>query len=148
MFRILAGLVVGMFVAGAVLYAVDSLGHVYYPLPVDVNYDDIDAVRRFVNGQSIGAHAFVIASFIAAGFAGGLAAGWVIGPGHPFATMVPALLVASSVVAMHRMAPHPMWTVVVALGGTLVLGWAGAGLGGRLRQPFLPKPPAWKGGSR
>jgi hypothetical protein len=148
MIRTLAGATVGLLVAGVVLSAVNLLGHQYYPLPATLNYDDLDAVRHFVNGQPLPAMAFKIAAFLAAGFSGGLAAGWIAGPGHPVATMVPALAVAGSVVAMHRMAPHPMWVVAIALGGALVLGWAGAGLGGRLRQPFLPKPAAWKGGSR
>lgn len=148
MFRTLAGIALGVVVASTVVYAVDMLGHVYYPVPAGLDYDDLDAVRRFVNGQSLGAKAFVLAAFLAGGFAGSLAAGWMIGPGHPVATMIPALLVAVGVVAMHRMAPHPLWMVMVGVGGAIVLGWAGAGLGGRLRQPFLPKPGAWKGGSR
>jgi hypothetical protein len=148
MLRILAGAFVGLVVAGIVLSAVNLLGHHYYPLPAGMNYDDMDAVRHFVNGQPFAAMVFKLAAFVAAAFAGAFVAGWIIGPGHPLATLVPALLVASSVVAMHRMAPHPMWVVVAGVVGTLVLGWAGAGLGGRLRQPFLPKPPAWRGGSR
>jgi hypothetical protein len=148
MFRILAGLVVGIFVASAVVFAVDALGHVYFPYPANFNFDDVDAVRHFVNGQSLGAKAFVLAAFLAGGFAGSLATGWVTGPGHHFAAMVPALLVAGGVWAMHRMAPHPMWMVAIGIVGTLVVGWAGQGLGGRLRQPFLPRTPAWKGGSR
>lgn len=148
MFRTLAGLALGVVVASTVVYGVDFLGHVVYPLPADLNYDDMDAVRRFVNSQSMGARAFVLAAFLAGGFAGSFAAGWVTGPGHPVATMLPAVLVAVGVLAMHRMAPHPLWMVAIGVGGALVLGWAGAGLGGRLRQPFLPKPAAWKGGSR
>jgi hypothetical protein len=108
MIRTLAGIALGVVVASTVVYAVDMLGHSFYPLPPDLNYDDVDAVRRFVNGQSIGAMAFVLAAFLAGGFAGSFAAGWMTGPGHPFATMVPALLVAVGVLAMHRMAPHPL----------------------------------------
>jgi hypothetical protein len=148
MFRTLAGIALGVLVASVVVYGVDTLGHVFHPLPADLNYDDIDAVRHFVNGQPFAAKAFVIAAFLAGAFAGGLAAGWMIGPGHPVATMMPALLVAGGVWAMHRMAPHPLLMVAVGIGGSIVLGWAGAGLGGRLRQPFMPKPAAWRGGSR
>ena len=148
MFRTLAGIALGIVVAGVVVYAVDMLGHSVYPLPADLNYDDMDAVRQFVNGQSAGAKAFVLAAFLAGGFAGSFAAGWFMGPGHPVATMLPALLVAGGVWAMHQMAPHPLWMVAAGIGGAIVLGWAGAGLGGRLRQPFLPKPTAWKGGTR
>ena len=148
MIRTLAGIALGILAASVVVYGVDALGHVFHPLPDNLNYDDVDAVRKFVNGQSLAAKSFVIAAFLAGAFAGGLAAGWMAGPGHPVATMVPALLVAGGVWAMHRMAPHPLWMVAIAIGGSLVLGWAGAGLGGRLRQPFLPKSAAWKGGSR
>lgn len=148
MFRTLAGIALGILVASLVVYGLDTLGHVFYPLPADLDYDDLDAVRHFVNGQPVAAKAFVFAAFIAGAFAGGLAAGWVIGPGHAVATMVPALLVAGGVWTMHRMAPHPLWMVAIGIGGTIVLGWAGSGLGGRLRQPFLSKPAAWKGGSR
>jgi hypothetical protein len=148
MIRSLAGIAVGILVASALVFAIDQLGQSYYPPPPKLDYDDVFALRQYVNGQALGAKAFVIAAFLAGGFGGGLAAGWVIGPAHRFATMVPALLVASGVLAMHQTAPRPLWMVALALGGTLVLGWAGAGLGGRLRQPFLPKTPAWKGGSR
>jgi hypothetical protein len=148
MLRTLSGIALGILVASVVVYGVDTLGHVFYPLPDNFNYDDTDAVRRFVNGQSLAAQAFVIAAFLAGAFFGGLAAGWMTGPGHPVATMIPAVLVAGGVWAMHRMAPHPLWMVALGIVGCLVLGWAGAGLGGRLRQPFLAKPTAWKGGSR
>ena len=148
MFRTLAGIALGVIVASAVVYGVDTIGQGMYPPPAGLDYDDADALRHFVNGQPLGAKAFVVAAFLAGAFLGGLAAGWVIGPGHPIATMLPALLVAGGVWAAHTMAPRPMLMVWIGIGGALVLGWAGAGLGGRLRQPFLPKTPAWKGGTR
>ena len=148
MLRTLAGLALGVLVASAVVYGVDMVGHTVYPFPADLDFDDMDAVRKFVNGQTLGAKAMVLAAFLAGGFAGSFAAGWMTGPGHPVATLVPALLVAVGVLAMHQMVPHPTWMIVLGVGGVLLLGWAGAGLGGRLRQPFLPKPTAWKGGSR
>jgi hypothetical protein len=148
MLRLLAGLLVGLLVAAAVLSAVNALGHVYYPLPADLDYDDMDAVRHFVNGQPLAALGWVLAAFLAGGFAGGFASGWVIGPAHHYAAMVPPALVASAVLAMHRMAPHPLWLVVLGVGGALVLGWTGAGIGWRLPQPFQGKAPTWRGGSR
>jgi hypothetical protein len=148
MFRIPAGLALGVVVAGLVVFGVDMAGQNVYPPPPNLNYDDLDAVRHFANGQSIGAKAFVMAAFIAGAFAGNLAAGWVIGPGKRFWTMVPALLVAGAAFAAHQMVPRPMWMVAICVGGALVLGWAGAGLGERLPQPFPPKHPGWKGGTR
>jgi hypothetical protein len=148
MFRIPAGLRLGVVVAGHVVFGVDMAGQNVYPPPPNLNYDDLDAVRHFANGQSIGAKAFVMAAFIAGAFAGNLAAGWVIGPGKRFWTMLPSLLVAGGVLAMNNMIPHASWFVATGVVGTLVLGWAGAGLGERLRQPFLPKHPGWKGGTR
>lgn len=148
MFRIPAGLALGALVASLAVFGVDMVGHGVYPFPPDLDFDDMDAVRHFVNGQSFGARAFVLAAFYAGAFAGNLAAGWVIGPGRRFWTMLPAVLVAGGVWAMHGMIPHPMWMVYGGIAGSLVLGWAGAGLGERLRQPFPPKTPAWRGGSR
>jgi hypothetical protein len=148
MFRIPAGLALGAIVASAVVLGVDAAGHTVYPYPPNLDFDDMDAVRHFVAGQSFGAQAFVLASFFAGGFAGNLAAGWVIGPGKRFWTMLPSLLVAGGVLAMNNMIPHASWFVATGVVGTLVLGWAGAGLGERLRQPFLPKHPGWKGGTR
>ncbi|HEX8224698.1 MAG TPA: hypothetical protein VF605_12845 [Allosphingosinicella sp.] len=66
------GMVAGIVVAFATVFAINLAGHRIYPLPSDLDMDDYEAVGAYVQARPAGASAFVLAPLL-----GGLAASLV-----------------------------------------------------------------------
>jgi hypothetical protein len=113
------GIVAGIVVALATVFAIDLAGHQIYPLPSDLNMDDYEAVGAYVQARPAGASAFVLAGWFFGAADGGLVAAlvsrraWAVWP-------VVAAVAATGIVAV-LMIPHPalmqIGTVVVPLLG-------------------------------
>lgn len=119
MARAVLGIVAGILVALATVFAINLAGHQIYPLPSDLNMDDYAAVGAYVQGRPAGATAFVLGGWLLGAADGGLVAvvvsrrGWTVWP-------VVGAVAATGIVAV-LMIPHPVSvqiaTVVVPLLG-------------------------------
>ena len=129
--RILLGVVVGAVLAGLCVFAIESVGHMVFPLPPGIDPRNPDDQARLMAEMPPAALAFVLIAWFVGALAGGYAAnriarralaGWIVA----------ALLVAAAVATM-LMIPHPAWMWA----GGLLLPLAAAWLAQRLaRVPF------------
>src|SRR5215213_10770806 len=71
------GIVAGIFVALATVFAIDLAGHQIYPLPSDLSMDDYGAVEAYVHARPAGASAFVLIAWFLGAADGGLVAALV-----------------------------------------------------------------------
>lgn len=116
------GIIAGIVVALATVFAIDLAGHQIYPLPSDLNMDDYEAVGAYVQARPAGASAFVLVAWFLGAADGGLVAAlvsrraWTIWP-------VVAAAAATGIVAV-LMIPHPavmqIGTVIAPLLGGFV----------------------------
>ncbi len=128
--NIIAG-VVGIIVAVGIIWAIESLGHRFYPPPAGLDFADAEAMRVYVNTLPLGALLFVPAAWFI-GTLGGTFVACRIGTAsrQVFALAVGGLVLAATVVNL-VMIPHPMWFSVLGVAAVLVGAWLGAIFGGR-----------------
>lgn len=117
--------IAGVLIAMLSVWLVQKIGHAVYPLPADVDFEDMEAMRTFVASLPIGALLFVIASYFIGTLAGTCAA-CAIGTMLPriFAILIGCfMLVATTMNVM--MLPHPVWFVILAVVVIVVGAWLG-----------------------
>jgi hypothetical protein len=73
MLRKLAAAVVGIIVAIAAIQVVELLGHLVYPPPADIEFDNVEQVREFMASLPTGSILFVGAAWAVGTFLGTLA---------------------------------------------------------------------------
>jgi hypothetical protein len=118
--RYAIALVVGIVVAFGLVAAIESLGHRLFPPPKDVNWNDPNVLRDYVQRLPIGALLFVVAAWVIATFTGGFAAAR-IARARPmlFAGIVGGLVLCATIANL-VMIPHPVWIAVTGLGGIVI----------------------------
>lgn len=105
--RIALGIIAGMVVAFACVFAVEAVGHIVYPPPPGLDLSNPRDLERLLAVTPTAAMAFVVAAWFVGALAGAITAnliartavaGWAV-----------ALLVIAGGVATMIMIPHPAW---------------------------------------
>ncbi|HYG30570.1 MAG TPA: hypothetical protein VD887_10185 [Allosphingosinicella sp.] len=112
MARLIGGVLAGIVVAAAAIFAVAIAGHQFYPLR-EAGLRDGEAVAALIASLPFGALLFVAAAWLAGGFAGGLTAALV--SGRVGTAWSVGGLVACVGVASVFLYPHPEWMQVSAV---------------------------------
>jgi hypothetical protein len=122
--RTILGIIAGIVVAFATVFAIDLAGHQVYPLPSDLNMDDYEAVGAYVQARPAGASAFVLLGWFLGAADGGVVAALV--SRRAWTVWAIAGVVAVAGIAAVLMVPHPVLmqisTVAAPLLGGLVAG--------------------------
>jgi len=117
MIRMTLGTVIGIAVAFVTVLVMQKIGHVVFPPPGDLDADNTESIRTYVDSMPVGAFAFVLASYIVGTFDGVFIAcliarmkyhvyGIIIGGLMLFATIANLILI-----------PHPNWFSASAVAG-------------------------------
>ena len=132
MLRIVGSICAGAIVAFAVIWLIETVGHLIYPLPEDLDLRNPEAVARAT--QSIPLPAKIIVVF--AWFAGALAGGYVAKRirGRWWSPWLIAALVAFGAVIAIMMIPHPVWMQIAAVAAPLLGGLAASHLANKGRK--------------
>lgn len=136
--RTILGMLVGVVVAIAVIVAVETLGHRFYPPPAGLDITDPANEAAFVAAMPVAGKLIVLLAWLLGTFVGALAAAR-IARHQTAAALLVALVVIAAVISMIFKLPHPLWLVV----GGLVLPIPVALLAVRLvyRRSTLPRVP-------
>ncbi len=117
MFRKLLGGIVGFVAAFSVIALVQSVGHMIFPTPADLDPTDAEAFAEYVAALPFGAFLPVLLSYLLGTAAGVFAGGWIAGGGGMgFAIVIGGLVLVLTIVNL-VMIPHPLWFSVVAVIG-------------------------------
>jgi hypothetical protein len=121
--------IVGIIIAGLLVWLVEMLGHTVYPPPTDLNFADPDAMRAYIDMLPLGALLFVAAAWFI-GTLGGTFAACKIGDAKPlvFAGVVGGLMLIATAANL-IMIPHPLWFSILGIVGIIVAAWLGMTLG-------------------
>ena len=117
--------IAGVLVAMLSVWLVQKIGHAVYPVPTDIDFNDMEVMKAYVATLPVGALLFVIASYFV-GTTAGTCAACAIGTMLPriYAILIGCLmLVATSMNVM--MIPHPTWFIVAAVIAIVVGAWLG-----------------------
>jgi energy-converting hydrogenase Eha subunit B len=122
MAKAVLGIVAGIVVALATVFAIDLAGHQIYPLPGDLNMDDYEAVGAYVRARPAGASGFVLLAWFLGAMDGGLVAAlisrrlWAVWP-------VAGVVAATGIVAV-LMIRHPVLMQIGTVAAPLLGGFA------------------------
>ena len=116
----LAG-IAGVLIAGTIVFSIEAISHMVYPVSESVDLNDIEQVKAMIAGLPVGAFMFVLAAY----FVGTYVGSWVacmIARSSPriFAGIVGALMLAGTAMNLITI-PHPLWFSIVALTGIPVM---------------------------
>lgn len=105
----------GVIVAVALIVVVQMIGHNVYPPPPGTDFDDPEAVRALIEQAPAGALLFVIASYVAGTFGGGLIVALIArDSAETYAMIVGGFVLGGTLLNLVSI-PHPAWFQVAAL---------------------------------
>lgn len=124
--RVIVGIVVGVLIAGATVWAVEAIVQLIWLAPADFNVRDLDAMRARVASLPTIAIALVLFGWILSAALGSWAAVRI----GRFAAAWPGLIVGAVIFALTLYnlvtIPHPIWFAPIALIGIPIASWLGA----------------------
>ena len=135
MIRNITAAIVGIIVAVSLVWIIEALGHMVYPLPVDIDFGDSEQVRTFTATLPAGAILFVGAAWAFGAFCGTIVAA-LIATAKPviYGIIVGGIVLAGSI-SMLIIIPHPWWFRIAAPIAVLVAAFLGTYVAPQLRRP-------------
>jgi len=117
---------VGIMVGSLTVWAIEMLGHYFYPPPANIDFEDKAALEAFIFSAPTGAKLFIILAYALGSFIGGLLTELIAQPKSfflPFLTG--AFLMAAGIINIINI-PHPTWMIVSTLSVFLPFALTGA----------------------
>jgi len=123
--------ITGAISAFVAIYLIESIGHVIYPPPENLDWNNADIVKSYVESLPIGALLFVLVGWFGGVVVGGSVVRLMMPEKTLLLTSVVAGLVEVATIMNVTMIPHPEWFGIVAWLGVPIVG----GVFGYLMQP-------------
>ncbi len=115
MIRKIGAAVVGIIVAGGIVFIVESLGHSVYPVPPDLDMSDPVQFGNYVETLSFGAFLFVAGAWVLGTLGGGLLACFIAGEKPRVYSAIVGGFIFAATIANLIMIPHPLWFSISSL---------------------------------
>ncbi len=115
MFKRILFIVIGLVVAAAVVSVIEALSHQIYPLPDGIGYEDIDALKEYIqNDLPVGAMLFVMLAHAVGTFAGSFTATKLSKGKASAGIIVGMVMMIFGLITLFTL-PHPLWMSVLDL---------------------------------
>ncbi len=119
--RSIVGVVVGAVVAFLLVAGIETIGHLVYPPPAGLDYNDVEELRQYVASMPSGAFLFVLVAWLIATLVGALVACFIARKRPLLITgIVAALMLVATAINLVTV-PHPLWFSLTALIGILIM---------------------------
>lgn len=125
--RLLFALLVGVIVNGLLVFGVESLGTLLFPLPAGLDATNVNQLRDYLasGGVPVTALVMVVLAYLLGAFGGAFAATKLA----PRRGLMPALVIGQIslvfVIINLLTLPHPMWMMIASVLVPLPAAWAG-----------------------
>ncbi|QDV28177.1 hypothetical protein Spb1_00400 [Planctopirus ephydatiae] len=111
-----------------IVSAGEAIGHLVYPPPAQLDFNDPAQLQKFIATLPAGAFLFVQLAWMAGCFTGSLVASWIQSSRLQLMTFLMTAFVLLAAIANLYLLPHPTWFAISSLTGILVTGGATAWL--------------------
>ena len=132
MLRIIGAIVAGTVSAFAVIWLIEALGHVAFPLPEDLDLRDPELAAQALPSIPLPAKLIVVFAWFAGALSGGFVAGRIAG-GWWTPWLVAALVACGGIMTI-LMIPHPVWMQIAAVAAPLLGGLVASHRAGAARR--------------
>jgi hypothetical protein len=133
--RVILGAVVGVGLAFLIVVLAEEAGHRIYPVPTDIDWSDVNAVKSYTDSLPVGALLLLLAGWVGATFIGALAGSAICRPRAILISVIVGGLMLAATIVNFLMTPHPWWLVMATIIGIAGATWLAAKL---LWKPVLP----------
>jgi hypothetical protein len=115
MIRKIAAIVIGAFVAIALIAAVEYLSHQVYPPPSGIDIADPAAMKAYADSVPIGALLFIGAAWMIGTFGGGMLATFIAGEAAVTnCAIIGGLVLAGTIMTLISIT-HPVWFSIASI---------------------------------
>jgi hypothetical protein len=123
--------ILGIAVAVALVWIVETIGHSIFPTPADLDTGNSDVMRAYIDTLPLGALLSVAAAWFIGSF-GGTFAACRIGTARPliYVLVVGGMMFAGATFNL-LLIPHPIWFSILGVVGIFAGTWLGMTLGRR-----------------
>ncbi|MGG3739077.1 hypothetical protein [Aeribacillus pallidus] len=123
--RTFLAVVAGLVAGGVAIFFLETISHIFYPPPADININDPDALREFIQQAPVGALVLVAVAWAVGSFVGGLVT-QLIAKRHQrrLPLVTGGILMAMGLLNLILL-PHPIWFWVVGLAVYLPMAYVG-----------------------
>jgi hypothetical protein len=122
MLRSVLGVIIGIISGFVVIYAVEHVGQLIWPVATELDLKDKAAAAAFLAAMPIGGLVTVVVAWILGAYTGSMVA-LLMSDRRRIAGIIPAALIFAATVLVLFMLPHPLWMAVAGLGGIIGAGW-------------------------
>lgn len=122
MLRSVLGVIIGIISGFVVIYAVEHVGQLIWPVATELDLKDKAAAAAFLAEMPIGGLVTVVVAWILGAYTGSMVA-LLMSDRRRIAGIIPAALIFAATVLVLFMLPHPLWMAVAGLGGIIAAGW-------------------------
>ena len=122
MLRSVLGVIIGIISGFVLIYAVEHVGQLIWPVATELDLKDKAAAAAFLAGMPIGGLVTVVVAWILGAYSGSMVA-LLMSDRRRIAGIIPAALIFAATVLVLFMLPHPLWMAVAGLGGIIAAGW-------------------------
>ena len=125
MARNIVGVIIGVFVAGIIIWSIQSINLRLYPIPVGLDTTDMEAMEEFSKSLPAGAFITVLLSHLL-GALGGAWVGCIVADRYflKISMIIAAFLLVMGIINL-LMLPHPVWFMVADIPSYTIGAWIG-----------------------
>lgn len=125
MARNIVGVIIGIFVAGIIIWSIQSINLRLYPIPVGLDTTDMEAMEEFSKSLPAGAFITVLLSHLL-GALGGAWVGCIVADRYflKISMIIAAFLLVMGIINL-LMLPHPVWFMVADIPSYTIGAWIG-----------------------
>jgi hypothetical protein len=116
------GVIIGIISGFVVIYAVEHVGQLIWPVATELDLKDKAAAAAFLAAMPVGGLVTVVVAWILGAYTGSMVA-LLMSDRRRIAGIIPAALIFAATVLVLFMLPHPLWMAVTGLGGIIGAGW-------------------------
>ena len=109
-------IVIGSVIIGAVIiFLVEALGHMIYPPPEGIDFNDSEAMKSVVSNLPVGALLFVVIAYALGSFGGGFASVLISKQQNTTLPIIIGIILMIFGIINLFLIPHPVWFMIANL---------------------------------
>lgn len=118
--------IAGLFVGWIVIFVLESINHIFYPPPTDIDFTDKEALTAFMEELPPLAFVLLLISWMIGTFVGGIVGAAVNKAAWKNTSIILGVIMALGSIINMTLIPHSTWLIIVASVGYVPCAYLGA----------------------
>lgn len=106
--------IAGLFVGWVAIFVLESINHIFYPPPTDIDFTDKEALTAFMQTLPTLAFVLLLLSWTIGTFIGGMVGAAVNKSAWKNTSIIIGVIMALGSIINMTLIPHPTWLIIIA----------------------------------